>query len=184
MVWEYNCNVIVMLCNENEGGREKCAKYWDKNKVKQFNRIKIEKEEAKNNYIIRKINLFKDNENARTVYQIHFVGWPDHGVPNTQDGKIFDIFIEIIKLVDKFRENKPIVVHCSAGVGRTGTFISMYFLEKEIIRQIEDKEEKIKFNIFNLVRKLKEMRLYLVQTESQYRFIYEFVRHLLEKYNV
>ena len=60
----------------------------------------------------------------------------------------------------------------------------MYYLEKEIKRQIKDKYEKIQFNIFNLVRKLKEMRLYLVQTESQYRFIYEFVNHLLIKYNV
>ena len=185
MVWEHKCNVIVMLCNEKEGGREKCARYWDENKVKQFNKIRIEKEEKKNSYIIRIIKLFnKDEQKEKIVYQVHFIGWPDHGVPNTQDGKIFDIFIEIIELVDKFRGNDPIVVHCSAGVGRTGTFISMYYLEKEIKRQIKDKYEKIQFNIFNLVRKLKEMRLYLVQTESQYRFIYEFVNHLLIKYNV
>ena len=75
-------------------------------------------------------------------------------------------------------------MHCSAGVGRTGTFISMYYLEKEIKRQINDKCQIIQFNIFNLVRKLKEMRLYLVQTETQYRFIYEFVGYLLQKYNV
>ena len=60
----------------------------------------------------------------------------------------------------------------------------MYYLEKEIKKQIKAKCEIIQFNIFNLVRKLKEMRLYLVQTESQYRFIYEFVRYLLQKYNV
>ena len=184
MVWEHNCNVIVMLCNEKEGGREKCARYWDENRVKQFNKIQIVKEEIKNSYIIRKIKLFnKREQKEKIVYQVHFIGWPDHGVPNTQDGKIFDIFIEIIELVDKFRGNDPIVVHCSAGVGRTGTFISMYYLEKEIKRQIKDKFETIQFSIFNLVRKLKEMRLYLVQTESQYKFIYEFVNYLLLKYN-
>ena len=59
----------------------------------------------------------------------------------------------------------------------------MYFLEKEIRRQIRNKVDTIKFSIFNLVRKLKEMRLYLVQTELQYKFIYEFVRHILLKYN-
>ena len=184
MVWEHKCNVIVMLCNQKEGGRLKCAKYWDENKVKQFYRIKIE-EEPKNNYIVRKIKLFNNSEKKeRTVYQIYFNGWPDHGVSDVKDGKVFDSFIEIIELVDKIRGNEPIVVHCSAGVGRTGTFISMYYLEKEIKRQIQDKVEIIQFNIFNLVRKLKEMRLYLVQTESQYRFIYEFVRYLPLKYNV
>ena len=185
MVWEHKCNVIVMLCNEKEGGREKCARYWDENKVKKFNKIQIEEEKKKNNYIIRKIKLFnKGEQKEKIVHQIHFIGWPDHGVPNTQDGKIFEIFSEIIELVDKVRGNDPIVVHCSAGVGRTGTFISMYYLEKEIKRQINDKCQIIQFNIFNLVRKLKEMRLYLVQTETQYRFIYEFVGYLLQKYNV
>ena len=76
------------------------------------------------------------------------------------------------------------MVHCSAGVGRTGTFIAMYYLEKEIKIQIKNKYDIIKFSIFNLVRKLKEMRLYLVQNSSQYKFIYEFARHLLQKYNV
>ena len=184
MVWEQNSNVIVMLCNEVEGGKEKCARYWDKNRLKQFNKIHIEKEIKNNSYIIRKIKLYNKGENKeKIVYQIHFILWPDHGVPNIQNGKIFDIFSEIFALVDKVRDNNPIIVHCSAGVGRTGTFISMYFLEKEIRRQIRNKVDTIKFSIFNLVRKLKEMRLYLVQTELQYKFIYEFVRHILLKYN-
>ena len=186
MVWENKCNVIIMLCNLKEGGREKCAIYWDKNKVKQFNKIQVqvEKEEKRNNYIIRKIKIFnKSEQKEKIVYQIHFIGWPDLGVPDTRDGKIFDTFIEINNLVDKFRGNDPIVVNGSGGAGRTGTFISMYYLEKEIKSQIKNKVEIIQFNIFNLVRKLKEMRLNLVQTSSQYIFIYEFVRHLLLKYN-
>ena len=86
-------------------------------------------------------------------------------------------------LVDSYRENNPIVVHCSAGVGRTGTFISMYFLEKEIKDQINNNVKEIQFSIFNLVRKLKEMRLYMVQSEAQYKFIYDFVNYLLETSN-
>ena len=184
MVWEQESNIIVMLCNEKEGGREKCAKYWDETKVKTYNTIKLLKQTEKEQYLIREI-LLTDNlsKNNRKVYQVHFTGWPDHGVPDTKNGKIFEVFIEMIKFVDEKRGNRPIVVHCSAGVGRTGTFISMYYLEKEIKQQIANKVDFIKFSIFNLVRKLKEMRLYLVQTESQYRFIYEFVKHLLEKEN-
>ena len=185
MVWEQEINIIVMLCNEKEGGREKCAKYWDEKKVKTYNEIQIQNEIKKNEYIIREI-LLSDNlsKKKKYVFQVHFTGWPDHGVPDTKDGKIFEVFIEIIKFVDEKRGNGPIVIHCSAGVGRTGTFISMYYLEKEIKQQIANKVDFIKFSIFNLVRKLKEMRLYLVQTESQYRFIYEFVKYLLEKYNI
>ena len=89
----------------------------------------------------------------------------------------------MIKLVDQYKGNGPIVVHCSAGVGRTGTFISMYYLDKEIKTQIKEKKEIIRFNIFNLVRKLKEMRICLVQSNSQYNFIYLFVNYLLKRYN-
>ena len=184
MVCEHECNVILMLCNENEGGRPKCARYWDKHEVKKF-KIKKIKETQKLDYIIREIILI-NGEKEKKVFQIHFTGWPDHGVPDTKDGKIFEVFLEIIEFIDKpeIKGNGPIVVHCSAGVGRTGTFISMYYLEKEIRRQIRDKVDFIQFNIFNLVRKLKEMRLYLVQTVSQYKFIYEFVAYLLNKENV
>ena len=69
-------------------------------------------------------------------------------------------------------------------MGRTGTFISIYLLEKEIMEQINNKNQNIRFNIFNLVRKLKEMRVLMVQTKQQYKFIYQFVRYLLEKENL
>ena len=185
MIDEHECNVIVMLCNLKEGGREKCAKYWDVSNIMQKYSLKEVSETQINECtIIRDIKYTNENKEEKIVKQIQFIGWPDHGVPNTQNGRVFDIFKEMIELTDKYKGNGPIVVHCSAGVGRTGTFIAMYYLEKEIIKQINHKENEIKFSIFNLVRKLKEMRLYLVQTSSQYLFIYQFVYYLLMKYNI
>ena len=185
MIDEHGCNVIVMLCNINEGGREKCAYYWDiSNQMNNYS-IKEVNEMQRNQFtIIRDIKFINEKKEEKSVKQIHFIGWPDHGVPNTQDENIFDIFKEMIKLTDMYKANGPVVVHCSAGVGRTGTYIAMYYLEKEIMKQIKDKVNPIEFSIFNLVRKMKEMRLYLVQTSSQYYFIYQFVYYLLKNYNV
>ena len=183
MVEELDSNVIVMLCKLFEGGRKKCENYWDA-KMKNYE-IKTIKEEEYNMYVIRHFNL-KNNKTKKEkkVYQIHFMGWPDHGIPDTSKNTVFDVFNEINQKVDELNiGNKPIIVHCSAGVGRTGTFISMYLLEKEIMKQINDKKKEIRFNVFNLVRKIKEMRMYMVQTQIQYQFVYLYVRYLLEKNN-
>ena len=185
MVIEHNSNVIVMLCNEKEGGREKCASYWKSTKLKNGYEINAKEIFKTQLFLIREIEIkINNHSNSKKVYQIHFIGWPDHGVPETQDGKIFDVFNEMIKITDQYKLDGPIVVHCSAGVGRTGTFISIYYLQKEIQKQIDDKAQVIRFSIFNLVRKLKEMRLYLVQTDSQYYFIYEYVNDYLKKHNI
>ena len=186
MIDEQDSNVILMLCNLEEAGKKKCEDYWGErnkeNKIETENYIIESKiKENDDQYIIREINFLNKSTNVKkTINQIHYVKWPDHGVPETKDGKVFEAFHEIIKKVNEFRNNKPIIIHCSAGVGRTGTFISMYYLEKEIINQ--KNEQIIKFNIFNLVRKIKEMRLNMVQTVDQYKFIYEYVKYLLSKY--
>ena len=184
MVYDYNSNIVVMLCKLLEGGRKKCENYWEA-KMKSFE-IVIEKEETFDMYVVRTLKLKNlEKKDERIVYQFHFTGWPDHGVPDISNGKVFEIFCEINKKVDELNKGEdPIIVHCSAGVGRTGTFVSMYLLEKEIMKQINDKCEFIRFNIFNLVRKIKEMRMYMVQAPPQYEFIYSYVRYLLDTKNI
>ena len=153
-----------------------------------MNRFKIIIQKIKEFYMycIREIKLINlSNKEERIVYQVHFTGWPDHGIPEYRDGKVFKFFSEINKLVDQLNDGqKPIIVHCSAGVGRTGTYVSMYLLEKEIDKQIGDKCPIIRINVFNLVRKIKEMRLYMVQTPQQYLFVYLFVEYLLKTRNI
>ena len=184
MVYDYNSNIVVMLCKLLEGGRKKCENYWEA-KMKSFE-IVIEKEETFDMYVVRTLKLKNlEKKDERIVYQFHFTGWPDHGVPDISNGKVFEVFCEINKKVDELNKGKdPIIVHCSAGVGRTGTFVSMYLLEKEIMKQINDKCDFIRFNIFNLVRKIKEMRMYMVQAPPQYEFIYSFVKYLLDTKNI
>ena len=164
----------------------------DQNDQNIQNEIKVNliRKEVYEEFDIRTLELELNND-KRTVTHIHYKKWPDKGVP---DMNSFNTFEEIIKIVDQINKSKhdkekenefhPIVVHCSAGVGRTGTFISMFCLYKEIkMAQIDKNEQIIQFNIFNLVRKMKEMRLYMVQTFEQYKFVYQFAQYLLNKYN-
>ena len=186
MIDQYDIKIIVMLCNLVEGGYSKCENYWEFGKMKKY-KIEFEKESEKKEGNFLKIRKFKlinlKNQKIKEVSQLHFIGWPDHGVPNIID--TYSTFIRMIDYINKNKDDKPIVVHCSAGVGRTGTFIAIYLLYQEIMEQINDKNKKeIKFSVFNIVRKMKEMRMLLVQNASQYLFVYNFIDCLLESNNI
>ena len=182
MCLEHNVGLIIMLCQEYEGGKEKCANYWNGNKTQNnmgYNKIK--ENNISQDLILREIMVQK-NGYKNTFCQLQFEGWPDHGVPEID--KSYIPFVKIFDYVDKYRQkNKTILVHCSAGIGRTGVFLSVYNLYKEISEQIEKGQNEIIFNIFNLVRILKEMRMYSVENVDQYRFIYDFVEKILNVKN-
>lgn len=169
--------MIIMLCSSTENGRQKCSEYWAENNQKISFKIKVNEEKSINKYLkTRNISVTDKNGKNKIITQLHFIGWPDHGVPNVND--VYETFISMIKTVNA-NFNAPIITHCSAGVGRTGTFISCFSLYNEIMEQIEKKKTSIEINIFNLVRKLKEMRLFLVESPLQYCFVYGFVSLLI-----
>ena len=182
MCYTYDVKVIVMLCKLDEDYKEKCANYWDTN----LKNYKIEKTsetiQLYDGLRIRKFKIInRENGVGKDIVQIHLTSWPDHSIPDNEYNKI----IYIIHFVDKMKRGCPVVVHCSAGIGRTGTFISLYNLYHEINEQINNiKIKEIKFSIMNLVRKLKEMRLYLVENENQYTFLYQFVNIFLKQNNI
>ena len=187
----YDVQLIIMLCDVEEDGKEKCVKYWDMKGLKKYEMTK----RAETTYIhkdhdmlLRKLTIRDLDEKeyiGKDIDQIQFIGWDDHeGLTYEYFEKILDI-INILEQYKKDREEAPIVVHCSAGVGRSGTFICLYILYHEIMEQIVDKKIiEIKFSIMNLVRKIKEMRLYSVENENQYNALYLFANYLLFKYNV
>ena len=184
MIDQYNIPIIIMICNLIEGGKSKCENYWEVGNMKKY-KIEIMGQQNYNQFlVVRKFKLInlKNNGNFKEVFQLHFIGWPDHGVPSIQN--TYSTFIDMINFINQNKNNKPICVHCSAGVGRTGTFIAMYSLFNEIREQLQDKNKKeIKFSVFNIVRKMKEMRMYLVQNDKQYLFVYNFIDILLSLNN-
>ena len=194
MCFDYNINVIIMLCKLEEDGKEKCVEYWEPEKkdilesvndsIESIFKINYTTEDINEDITIRTCHVINKKTNEeREIQQIHYGGWPDHEIPKdiqTVYGNILFMF----NIVDKLIGNSPICVHCSAGVGRTGTFIALYNLYRDILIQIRNENKKsITFSLMNLVRKLKEMRLYLVENEKQYKMIYQFISKLLKDRN-
>ena len=178
-----------MLCDCIEEGKEKCAKYWDMDELKSIEKFYITKRTETvaidKGLYSRELKIINKKENSeKNIDQIQFIQWDDHeGI----SGAYFEKIIKIINMIDiskKESSNTPVVVHCSAGVGRTGTFICMYNLYHEIMEQIVDKEQKeIKFSIMNLVRKIKELRRCSVENENQYNVLFLFAKYILNENN-
>uniref|UniRef100_A0A3B3RB05 protein-tyrosine-phosphatase n=1 Tax=Paramormyrops kingsleyae TaxID=1676925 RepID=A0A3B3RB05_9TELE len=165
MIWEQNVHTLVMLTRCNEQGRVKCEEYWPQ-KSKHFDNISvtITSSIVLEDWTIRDFDV-KNVKTAeiRSVRQFHFTAWPDHGVPQTTE-----LLINFRHLVrehmDQYSRNCPTVVHCSAGVGRTGTFIAI----DRLIYQIE--RESI-VDVFGTIHDMRMHRPLMVQTEEQYVFL-------------
>ena len=196
MCFDHDINTVIMLCNLEENGKEKCEKYWenkncDKDAIVDSTElgsnfvITYTTEQINDDITIRNINIRdteKNENNEKKIKQIHYGSWPDHKSVDLQS--IYGNILFMFNLVDNEIGHNPIVVHCSAGVGRTGTFIALYNLYRDILSQIHDeKNKKITLNFMNLVRKMKEMRMHLVETEDQYNLIYQFVEKFLKDRN-
>ncbi|RXM29687.1 Receptor-type tyrosine-protein phosphatase eta [Acipenser ruthenus] len=166
MIWEQNVYTLVMLTRCNEQGRVKCEEYWPSSNPKTYGDVTVilTSEIPLNEWTIREFKM-KNTKTAesRTVRHFHFTAWPDHGVPETTE-----LLINFRHLVrehmDRYSRNSPTVVHCSAGVGRTGTLIAI----DRLIYQIE-RESVV--DIYGIVHNLRMHRPLMVQTEDQYIFL-------------
>lgn len=130
MIWENNVEIIVMLTNLVEGGRLKCDRYWpdDNEETKDYGpiRITVSSNSPELEYGVTVIELHHTQlRETRTLYHYFFQGWPDHGVPDEEAGTLDD-FLDFMDEVRQQCSNTPIVVHCSAGAGRTGCFMAIW----------------------------------------------------------
>ncbi|GCC37481.1 hypothetical protein chiPu_0015985 [Chiloscyllium punctatum] len=174
MVWEQKATIIVMVTRCEEGKRPKCAQYWPNvdDETKSFGdlTVRISEEKWCPDYVIRKLFIsHKEKSSEREVTHIQFISWPDHGVPEDPH-----LLLKLRQRVNAFRNlfSGPIVVHCSAGVGRTGSYIG-------IDAMMQGLEIEGRVDIYGYVVQLRRQRCLMVQVEAQYILIHQ---ALLEYY--
>ncbi|XP_032826464.1 receptor-type tyrosine-protein phosphatase delta isoform X20 [Petromyzon marinus] len=167
MLWEHNSTIVVMLTKLREMGREKCHQYWPAERSARYQYFVVDPMAEYNmpQYILRefKVTDARDGQ-SRTVRQFQFTDWPEQGVPKSGEGFI-DFIGQVHKTKEQFGQDGPITVHCSAGVGRTGVFITLSIvLERMRYEGVVD--------VFQTVKMLRTQRPAAVQTEDQYQLCY------------
>ncbi|XP_051970977.1 receptor-type tyrosine-protein phosphatase mu-like isoform X6 [Xyrauchen texanus] len=165
MIWQENTATIVMVTNLVEVGRVKCCKYWpDDTEIYRDMKVTLIETQLLSEYVIRTFAVEKRGAHEiREIRQFHFTGWPDHGVPYHATGLLG--FVRRIKAKSPANAG-PMVIHCSAGAGRTGCFIVI-----DIMLDMAEREGVV--DIYNCVRELRSRRVNMVQTEEQYVFIHD-----------
>ncbi|KAK3101962.1 hypothetical protein FSP39_007667 [Pinctada imbricata] len=184
MVWEQNVKVIMMACKEVEANKKKCARYWPESKEKEVRgKILVEllEDEAvgsQNDCFERKMSVsHEDSNEMRIVTQYHYTGWPDHGIPDDID-VIMEMMARMRDIRSHDKDFAPVVVHCSAGCGRTGTICAIDYAW-EVLKSGNLDEE---FSMYEIVHYMREQRQSMIQTPDQYEMAHLCVRWLFEKH--
>ncbi|RWS30623.1 tyrosine phosphatase: receptor type: K-like protein [Leptotrombidium deliense] len=176
MVWQCDSRHIVMLTNVEELGKMKCDKYWPEN-ISIFGLIKVKlvKTNSFADYIIRKFIVEKKGHPEREVIQYHFVSWPDHTVPTYSTSLIS--FVKRIRENSYYKNNNhPIIAHCSAGVGRTGTLIAI-----DAMLEMASQEKYI--DVLSYLCTARSQRINMIEKLQQYIFVHQILVEMLCKDN-
>ncbi|XP_036185956.1 tyrosine-protein phosphatase non-receptor type 3 isoform X4 [Myotis myotis] len=174
VVWDQKLSLIVMLTTLTERGRTKCHQYWpDPPEVAEHGsfHIRCQSEDCTIAYVFREM-LVTNTETGEehTVTHLQYVAWPDHGVPDDSSD-----FLEFVNYVRSLRvDAEPVLVHCSAGIGRTGVLVTMETAMCLI-------ERNLPIYPLDIVRKMRDQRAMMVQTSSQYKFVCEAILRVYEE---
>ncbi|XP_068003533.1 tyrosine-protein phosphatase non-receptor type 3 isoform X4 [Melanerpes formicivorus] len=166
VVWDHKLPLIIMLTTLTERGRTKCHQYWpDPPDAMEYGRFRVRchSEDCTIAYVVREMVITNvETGQQHTVTHLQYVAWPDHGVPDDS----MDFLEFVTSMRPKRVENKPVLVHCSAGIGRTGVLVTM----ETAMCLIENNQPVYPLDI---VRKMRDQRAMMVQTSSQYKFVCE-----------
>ncbi|XP_065940586.1 receptor-type tyrosine-protein phosphatase epsilon isoform X9 [Magallana gigas] len=170
MVWQEHCSTVAMLTNLVECGVNKCYPYWPDENTESSHAgimIKCKSKDVFADFIIRSLTISKEGE-ERSLTHCQYTTWPDRGVP-----QYVTPLVEYLHMIRSMQTNDfPMLVHCSAGCGRTGSFIAVHYLCEEAL-----KERKV--NVFECVKRMREQRVNMVQTPEQYHFVHECILGVL-----
>ncbi|XP_015667280.1 receptor-type tyrosine-protein phosphatase beta [Protobothrops mucrosquamatus] len=176
MAWEQNVHNVVMVTQCVEKGRVKCDHYWpfDQDSLYYGDLIvQMLSESVLPEWTIREFKISSEEQldSSRLIRQFHYTVWPDHGVPETTQSLIQ--FVRTVRdYINRTPQAGPTIVHCSAGVGRTGTFIAL----DRLLQQLDSKDS---VDIYGAVYDLRLHRVHMVQTECQYVYLHQCVRDVL-----
>ncbi|XP_064604799.1 tyrosine-protein phosphatase non-receptor type 12-like [Liolophura sinensis] len=180
MLWEYKIEVVVMVCQEVEAGKPKCERYWTKNpkEEKQFGDIHVkllEEIHVSMFFCMRKLGVWKSNQenHMRTITHFHYSGWMDHDIPHD--------FGDIIDLLSRMRQHQtnddiPVVIHCSAGCGRTGTICAIDY----VVNMLKERIISDNFSLYDIILDMRSQRQSMVQTPDQYKVVHLAVKQMFE----
>ncbi|XP_065126399.2 tyrosine-protein phosphatase non-receptor type 18 [Paramisgurnus dabryanus] len=176
MIWQHNVKVIIMACREFEMARKKCEVYWDSTTGKSifgpFTVSTLEESHTDEEIVVRTL-VVKFSDETRKVSHFQYTTWPDHGIPDVPDG-----ILGMMELVRKQgNQTDPVVIHCSAGCGRTGVICAIDYVNDLLLSE-QIRED---FNILDLVLELRRQRPSAVQTKEQYEFVFHTVAQMFEK---
>ncbi|XP_038625082.1 tyrosine-protein phosphatase non-receptor type 13 isoform X1 [Tachyglossus aculeatus] len=175
MVWEQNSTVIAMMTQEVEGQKIKCQRYWpdilgQTTMVNSSLRLALLRKQHLKGFVVRVMELEDIHTcEVRQVSHLNFTAWPDHDTPSQPDD-----LLTFISYMRHIHTSGPIITHCSAGIGRSGTLICIDVVLGLISQDLE-------FDISDLVRTMRLQRHGMVQTEDQYIFCYQVVLYVLRR---